>query len=104
MSADDVHDAIDHARGDWSVSDDAMRWTPEPPDLLGLPGGGTPTFLEVISRIDDPEVRARLVGQVVVGAAPLFDAVQQVGQAIGQALDGVAGFIAQIGDRGHHRE
>lgn len=38
----EVLDAIDHAIGDWTVSGDAMRWTPEPaeaaePDLEGLP-------------------------------------------------------------------
>lgn len=31
MSTDEILDAIDRAVRDWEFSDDAMRWTPEPP-------------------------------------------------------------------------
>ncbi|MCX5365900.1 hypothetical protein OG864_45200 [Streptomyces sp. NBC_00124] len=35
MRADDVLDQIDHALGGYSLSPDAMRWSPEPPPVPG---------------------------------------------------------------------
>lgn len=34
----DITDVIDNAARDYSVSGDAMRWTPEPPSLPCIPG------------------------------------------------------------------
>jgi hypothetical protein len=36
---DEVLDAIDQALDDYAVSEDAMRWTPEPPEQESVPGG-----------------------------------------------------------------
>lgn len=70
---DSVIEAIDGALEDWSVSSDAMRWTPDPPSAgqgrrIPLPApdrAGRPSWLAGLQLIEDPSVPEGTVALVV---------------------------------------
>ena len=79
MSATDVLDSIDHAVGDWQVSVDAMRWTPERakqrqayPQIIPSPAA--------VARVDAALARNAAVAEMVEGVRL---AAEQVGRLWG---------------------
>lgn len=78
----DIIEAIDGALSDWATSDDAMRWTPNPPqNVRSLPVAphlnpeAFASMTEALRRVGDEMRRwAELIGPV---AAKLAEALQR---------------------------
>jgi hypothetical protein len=86
VRADDIIDQIDSCLGDYQLSPDAMRWTPEPAEA-DRPGirGFTPT-VEIVGEVGEWRQGECVV--VIVDTTALtaqFEQLRQVMQAFGEA-------------------
>jgi hypothetical protein len=84
MRADDVLDQIDTCLGDWSVSSDAMRSTPD------LPPPPMPSRIVIQVDLEQAAARFRQVNEAIQGmaeaCAPAVEAASQALAQFGEAM------------------
>lgn len=83
-----VIEAIDGALGDWEVSEDAMRWAPDPPPKQLAPAAGqllsgpilhhtaTPPWVLGMRVVEDPDIGP---GEVLISVDDTFDDIRHQG-------------------------
>ena len=84
VAPDPLAEAIDGATGDWSVSGDAMRWSPgraeEPPPSSGFPGVDVAAGLGSVLGLDPAAVRRLVSGALTRLSGAVGDAVGELRQ------------------------
>jgi hypothetical protein len=87
-----VIDAIDGALDDWSVSDDAMRWTPEPAPRPVDPRGAVAARL-----VADPDAARRFFEQLGEAMRPLIEWADHAAAELGVHLDQLTKILQKVG-------